>query len=266
LCLTAEDAIFPVRGRTPPGPGLRPGGKSACQSTRKTAGTGTMTGVPIDPTSDAANRTKPQPRLRDEDMVACPTCDALHRLTDLPDGARARCVRCHTTLSAPRRGAMTRIVMLAATSMVLMMAAIFFPFLELTAAGITQRSSIMDVVLVFADGPFVGLALAVGALIILLPLARFLALIYVLAPMAFGSRPARDAVPVFRLAEALKPWSMAEIFIVGVAVALIKVAGLATLTIGPAFWAFVLLVVVTTLKDTFMCRLTIWKTLEERSK
>jgi paraquat-inducible protein A len=204
--------------------------------------------------------------VRDEDMIACPTCDALHLMGDLPDGARATCVRCHAVLAAPRRSAMTRIVMLAGTSVILMIAAIFFPFLELTAAGITQRSSIMDVVMVFTEGPFVGLALAVGALIVVVPLTRFLALIYVLAPMALGSRPARDAIPVFRLAETLKPWAMAEIFIVGVAVALIKVAGLATLTLGPAFWAFVALVLVTAIKDTFMCRLTIWKTLEQRTR
>ena len=154
--------------------------------------------------------------------------------------------------------------MLSATSFILMMAAVFFPFLELTAAGLTQRSSVLDVALVFADGPFLGLAIAVGVLIVVLPLARFLALIYVLALMAIGWHPARYAVPVFRLAEQMKPWAMAEIFIVGVAVALIKVAGLATLSLGPAFWAFCALVLITAFKDTFMCRLTILKTLEQR--
>ena len=57
---------------------------------------------------------------------------------------------------------------------------------------------------------------------------------------------------------------MAEIFIVGVAVALVKVAGLAMLTIGPAFWAFTALVLITALNDNFMCRLTVWRTLEAR--
>jgi paraquat-inducible protein A len=36
------------------------------------------------------------------------------------------------------------------------------------------------------------------------------------------------------------------------------------LTIGPAFWAFTALVLVTALNDNFMCRLTIWRTLEAR--
>ncbi|NVK58893.1 MAG: paraquat-inducible protein A, partial [Rhodobacteraceae bacterium] len=34
--------------------------------------------------------------------------------------------------------------------------------------------------------------------------------------------------------------------------------------IGPAFWAFVALVIVTVLKDNFMSRVTLWKTLEHR--
>ena len=59
---------------------------------------------------------------------------------------------------------------------------------------------------------------------------------------------------------------MAEIFIVGVAVALVKIAGMATVSVGPAFWALVALVLVTTIKDTFMCKLTIWKTLETQRR
>ncbi|MBL4626883.1 MAG: paraquat-inducible protein A [Roseicyclus sp.] len=213
----------------------------------------------LNPSDRSASGTDP------EDMIACPTCDALYRLPDVAKGSRARCRRCHTTLTAPRDGAMTQIVMLAGTSFILMLAGVFFPFLELTAAGRTQRSSILDVALAYSDGPFVGLAIAVGALIVIVPLLRLLALIYVLAPMAFGWRPARDAIAVFRFSERIKPWSMAEIFIVSVAISLIKVAGLAHLSLGPAFWAFVVLVFVTALKDTFMCRLTIWKTLEQRS-
>lgn len=201
---------------------------------------------------------------RDEDLVACVSCDALYTLPELPNGARARCIRCHALIAAPKLRAMTQIVMLAATSVILMVAGVFFPFLELTAAGLTRRSSVFDVVLVFATGPFVGLAVAVAGLIIILPLSRLLALIYVLGPMAFGHTPAKHASTAFGWADRMKPWSMAEIFIVGVAVALIKVAGLATLSIGPAFWAFVALVLITAIQDTTMCRLTIWKTLEAR--
>ncbi|APZ54874.1 paraquat-inducible protein A [Salipiger abyssi] len=208
---------------------------------------------------------QPPATLPDTDgLIACPSCDALHRLRDVRPGETARCVRCHAVLEAPRNTAMTRIIMLALAALILMVAAIFFPFLELEAAGRIHRASLLDTVMAFSSGLTAPLTFAMAALIVILPVIRFVALIYVLAPMAFGWRPAPHAEPAFRLTEALRPWAMAEIFIVGVAVALVKVAGLAHVFIGPAFWAFVALVVVTVLKDNFMSRVTVWKTLEAR--
>jgi paraquat-inducible protein A len=169
-------------------------------------------------------------------------------------------------LMAPREGAMTRIVMLASTAMVLMVAAVFFPFLSLETRGLTQKSSVIDAILALSHGLMLPLSFAVAGAIVVLPLIRLMAIVYALAPMAIAHYPFRGASQAFRLAMALKPWAMAEVFIVGVAVALVKVAGLAQLTIGPAFWAFVGLVLVTVLKDSFMCTLSIWKTLEERSR
>ncbi|MCV2869597.1 paraquat-inducible protein A [Defluviimonas sp. WL0002] len=210
----------------------------------------------------------PQPRqaFDPETLIACPACDALHADMAVPAGARARCHRCGTLLLAPREGALAQIVTLAATALVLMMSAVFFPFLELSAGGKVQRSSLLDAVMAFSSGKLLPLTFAVAALIIVLPLVRFATLLYVLGPLALGARPARHAVRAFRIAEATRPWAMAEVFIVGVVVALIKISGLAKLSLGPAFWAFVTLVLVTVLKDNFMCRLTIWKTLEERRK
>ena len=200
-----------------------------------------------------------------EDMIACPKCDALHRIPDVEKGAQARGARCDTGLMAPRDGAMTRIVMLSATGLILMIAAVFFPFLELSTHGLGRKSSVFDAILAFSDGLMLPLSFAVAALIVVLPITRLIALIYVFAPMALGWAPARRARAVFRMAEVIRPWAMAEIFIIGVAVALVKVAGLATVTLGPAFWAFVLLVIVTALKDNFMCRVTVWQTLNQRS-
>jgi paraquat-inducible protein A len=199
-------------------------------------------------------------------LIACPHCDALHRVGPVPIGSKARCVRCHAVLMAPRKSAMTRIVMLASAAFVLMVAAVFFPFLELQAKGLSQKSSLLDAITAFSGGLMLPLSIAVGGLIVVLPLMRLAAIVYALAPMSIGYKPARHAIRAFRMAEALKPWAMAEIFIVGVAVALVKLAGLATLSIGPAFWALVALVLITVLKDNFMCRLTVWKTLEERSR
>lgn len=201
-----------------------------------------------------------------DELIACPVCDALLRDREVSILSTARCPRCHSVIAAPRERALTNIVMLAITAVVLMWAAVFFPFLEISAKGLNHKSSLFDAVLAFSDGLMLPLSFAVAALIIVLPLIRLSAIIYALAPMALGWHPWRHAITAFRVSELLRPWAMAEIFVVGVAIALVKVAGLATLSIGPAFWALALLVVVMALKDMFMCRITIWKTLSTRAR
>ncbi|WP_342075213.1 paraquat-inducible protein A [Yoonia sp. SS1-5] len=197
-----------------------------------------------------------------DDLVACPQCDTLHAAQDLPDGARAYCQRCGIVLMTSQPAAMARILSLALTAFVMMIAAVSFPFLTLDAGGLQNATSVIDAVLAFNDGLAIPLAVAVAFFIMVIPLIRLVALIYALGPLVRDQAPRAGARKAFGLAERLRPWSMAEIFIVGVTVALIKVAGLAAVTVGPAFWAFAGVVIITVLKDQLICRYSIWEALE----
>lgn len=197
-----------------------------------------------------------------DDLVACPQCDTLHSAQDLPVGSRAYCQRCGIVLMTSQPAAMARILSLALTAFVLLIAAISFPFLTLDQSGFRNATSVINAVLAFQDGYAFPLAVAVAFFIIVIPMMRLAALIYALGPLVRDKAPRANARAAFALAERLRPWSMAEIFIVGVTVALIKVAGLATVTIGPAFWAFAGVVVITVLKDQLICRYSIWEALD----
>lgn len=198
-----------------------------------------------------------------DDLVACPQCDTLHLAADLPEGTRACCQQCGHVLMSTQKTAVARIISLALTAFVLMIAAVSFPFLSLDAGGVRNATSVIDAILAFRNGLAFPLAIAVGFFIVVLPLMRLAALIYALGPLVTGRRPRAGARAAFGLAERLRPWSMAEIFIVGVTVALIKVAGMAAVTIGPAFWAFAGVVVITILKDQLICRYSIWEALDK---
>lgn len=196
-------------------------------------------------------------------LIACPHCDTLHFEPDIPDDHTAACVRCGRVLASPRSNAYLRVMSLALTAMILMLGAVFFPFISLDAAGLHNATSVIDAILAFSTGLMLPLSFAVAMLIVLIPVTRFAAIMYTVWPLVRNRRPFAGASAAFRLAEHLRPWSMAEIFIVGVSVALVKVAGLATVSFGPAFWAFAGLVIVTVLQDNAMCRYTIWKSLEQ---
>ena len=198
-----------------------------------------------------------------DDLVACPQCDTLHQAQDLPDGARAYCQRCGIVLMTSKPAAMAQVLSLALTAFVMMIAAVSFPFLTLDAGGLQNATSVIDAVLAFNDGFAFPLAVAVAFFIVIIPLMRLTALIYALVPLVREQEPRPGARTAFALAERLHPWSMAEIFIVGVTVALIKVAGLAAVTVGPAFWAFAGVVIITILKDQLICRYSIWEALDK---
>jgi len=196
-------------------------------------------------------------------LIACPKCDAVYHVEDPDMGERAVCARCHTVLIAPRKRAGKQIIAIALAIVVLIIAATIFPFLSVKVAGVSHKSSVLDAALAFSDSPLlIVLSLAVAALIVFFPVLRALLAIYVLTPLVLDRPAFPGAIRAFRVSEALRPWSMAEIFAIGCAVALTKVADLAQVDFGPAFWMFSALVVLMILQDSFMCRYSVWKSLE----
>lgn len=201
-----------------------------------------------------------------EGLVCCPVCDALHEIAEIPPGARLRCVRCRTVLAVDRPHAIRRIVVLASTSLVLMSVVIFYPFLELRTGVFDSKASVFQTVTSFSEGIMAPLSIAVAGFVIVLPVARLAALVWALAPLTADRAPWPGAATALRLSETLRPWAMAEIFMVGVAVALVKLADLATLSMGPAFWSFAAIVFITAVSDTQMSKLALWTALDTAAR
>jgi paraquat-inducible protein A len=195
-------------------------------------------------------------------LIVCTQCDAAYTLDRPKAGERAVCARCGTVLITPRRKAGLQIIAVTLASAIMIVAATVFPFLSISAGGLNNAASLLDAALAFTGGPLLVVSLGTLALIILVPLTRMILILYVLVPIVLDRPPARGAAQAFRASEALQPWSMAEIFVLGCAVALIKVQDLATVAFGPAFWMFVVLVVLVVVQDRFLCRWSVWQSLE----
>lgn len=191
--------------------------------------------------------------------IACPECDTLH---DANPALRLVCARCGTVLVAPDRRAGLGVILLALASTALIWGAVTQPFISIERFWITREATLIEAALAF-EGPFLWLSLTVLAFVLVLPALRLGLSLYVLGPLVTG-RPALPAARrAFRWSEALKPWSMAEIFALGVGVALIKIADMAEVTLGPAFWMFCALVVLIWVGDRMTCRHSVWEALEQ---
>ncbi len=199
-------------------------------------------------------------------LMACPQCDALYRAVQPAPGERAVCGRCHTVLASPRRRAGMHVIALEVAMLVLVCAAAFLPFLRIEINGIGNSASLIDTAMAFEGVLLQLLALATVSLILAIPALRMVLILYVLVPVVFDHPPAHRAREAFRLSERLRPWSMAEIFAIGCAVALVKIADLAHVSFGPAFWMFAAAVVLIVLHDRFLCSWSVWNSLDSQSE
>jgi paraquat-inducible protein A len=108
------------------------------------------------------------------------------------------------------------------------------------------------------------LGLLTFGFIVLLPLARLVLLGWVLWRIRFDRKVRRSMRIAFRWAHQLEPWAMADIFMVGVVVSLVKVNSLANLEAGLAFWALLALVGVSVLINFTLCKDTVWTKLSRK--
>ncbi len=197
-----------------------------------------------------------------QDLIGCPKCDAVYAVRIPELGQKATCARCHTVLISNKYEAGVRTLALAFAVLVLVLAAAFFPFLSINAAGIGNSVSLLGVATSFRSGVLVLVSVTSVLFIVGLPAVRMALLIYVIVPIELQRQPWPFAHRAFAVAQRLKPWAMTEIFAIGCAVALVKVSGLARLEFGPAFWMFIALSVTVVFCERYLCTWSIWNALE----
>jgi paraquat-inducible protein A len=175
--------------------------------------------------------------------VACPDCDLLHRLGEIPEGATASCLRCGGVLRRRRRNGIERTLALALAAAVLFAVANAFPFLSFEMKGEVTTTTLLSGVLDLWDQGKPEIAALVGFTAVVAPLLQIVLLLYVLLPVHLDRVPWQMA-PAFRLLRRIMPWSMMEVFLIGILVAVTKLAGMAEVVPGLAIWAFALLMIV----------------------
>lgn len=176
------------------------------------------------------------------ETVACPACDLLQRIPPLPSGGKAACPRCRQTLAARPSDPLDRPLALTLAAGVALIVANTAPLMALSAVGRQASTSIIGGALeMWAQGRELT-AVIVAFCVVVAPASYILFMLTVL--LAARRPPARHWIAeLLRWADFMRPWSMIEVMILGILVALIKIAELATVEPGIGMYAVGALVV-----------------------
>jgi paraquat-inducible protein A len=194
-------------------------------------------------------------------IVACHDCDLLHRVHPLNYGERAKCSRCGALLWAKKRDSFEHTIIFAVTSLLLFILANVFPFMTFELHGRVQTSYLSTGVVEFFNGGMWELGLLVLSASILFPALKILSMLYVLVPLEWNRRPWK-AAPVFRMVAQFQTWAMMDVYLLGVIVAVVKLADLATLVPGVAIYAFGALILTLAAADSTLDSHAVWEKME----
>lgn len=197
-------------------------------------------------------------------MISCHSCRLLCRLKQGNPHSRQRCPRCGASLHLRKPASLARTWALVLSAIIFYIPANVLPITLTMYMGHVQSDTIISGVIYFMVSGSWHIAMIIFIASILVPLIKLIVLIYLLLSIQFKWlwRP-RDRTRLYNLTESVGRWSMLDIFVVTVMVALLRMDALASIEAGPAGFYFAAVVVLTMLAaDSFDPRL-IWDRVEE---
>ncbi len=143
----------------------------------------------------------------------------------------------------------------------LLLASNLFPFLSLQASGIEQVMTLpRSAYELYLDG-YLTIAILVMGPIVGIPALMLATLVALLIPV-MRERSSPWLVPAARFLFVLNPWSMVEVFVIGVLVSLIKIGAMATVVMGISFYSYVIFSLCFIASLTSLDRVFLWRRIE----
>ena len=194
--------------------------------------------------------------------IACHDCDALVDTPELHPGQKVVCPRCSALLFSFQHNSLERTAAFALAAALLFVVSNLFPFLTLRAGFRESQMHLWQSVSGLGEQGYPYLAAAVAIFILAAPALVIIGLLYLIVPL-INQRRLPGAIVLGRWTHRARRWNMAEVFLVGVLVSLMKLGNLATLTLGTSFWSYVGLIVCLTAAIASIHPRELWLRLEQ---
>ncbi len=197
-------------------------------------------------------------------LLSCQSCSLLARA---PRGAQGNtiCPRCGTAMHTRKTNSIARTWALVLAAYLFYIPANVLPVMSVTSLGKTQSDTIMSGVIYLLLHGMWPLALLIFFASVMVPMLKLVILTYLLISVQRRSRwrPV-DRTRLYRVTEAVGRWSMVDIYVVTILVALVKLGNLATIEARAGAVFFAAVVISTMFAAMTFDPRTIWDVMEEK--
>jgi paraquat-inducible protein A len=174
--------------------------------------------------------------------IICEHCDSVYDAVPLKKGESAYCLRCRAILDRGPRMSVEQMLALSIAAGIMFIFANVFPVISISLQGLHNEVTLWGSVEALAQGRITLIALVAALAIIFAPALQIALLFWVLVHAQQGVI-APGFKSCMRALEHLRPWSMLEVCLLGILVAIIKLAGMLDVHPGAGLWAMAMLMV-----------------------
>jgi paraquat-inducible protein A len=197
-------------------------------------------------------------------LLSCSSCHLISK-NPFPAGkTKAYCPRCGERLYVRKPESLSRTWALVIAAIIFYIPANVLPIMKVTSLGKAQSDTILSGVIYFIQTGMWPIALVIFIASVFVPILKLAILIFLLISVQIKLkwRP-KDRTRLYRAIEAIGRWSMVDIFVVTLMVALVKLGALADIEAAPGAIFFAAVVVVTMFAAMNFDPRLIWDKMEE---
>ncbi|NOU21287.1 MAG: paraquat-inducible membrane protein A [Methyloglobulus sp.] len=174
-------------------------------------------------------------------FIRCHDCGCL-----IKTKAQPLCPVCGNSIAARRHLSAQHTAALIISALCLYIPANIFPIMTVTELGLAEPHTIVGGIVVLVQSDMIPIALLVLVASILVPMMKLLGLTLLLLCVHYQWQGnARLFTRMYRIIAFVGRWSMLDIFMISILVALVDLGGVAQVIAGPAATAFAAVVVLT---------------------
>lgn len=196
-------------------------------------------------------------------ITACHGCDLLLESGDVTPGSTAVCPRCGSKIHAPKADSVNRTLAFSFIVLLVYFPAVFTPLMTLNAMGIEARGSILDNAILLYHQDYMLVAAMVFLTAVLLTFLNP-ALLFLLAGLVKTKKLPRLQAWILRTYQHLEEWGMAEVYLIGVLVTLVKVYSMTIIEFNLGFFCFVVMVIMNICSLSVLDKSHFWVLIEEQ--
>ena len=195
-------------------------------------------------------------------LAGCHTCGLVSKAPAA--GAHARCARCDAPLHVRKPESLARTTAFLIAAAILYVPANTLPIMTLHKLGRGTPNTILSGVEHLIAANLWSLAALIFFASIAVPVLKMVGIGYLAWSTHRGSRRrARERTRLYRIVESVGRWSMIDVFVISILVALVELGELATIETGPAAAAFCGVVVLTMFAATSFDPRLMWDATEK---